>query len=241
MPQWSEFNRFANNYRSVHDENLAATGYSSFYFAERKIREIRNFVKQQSASLRILDLGCGDGLCARLFRNYFPNSDIQGLDVSRGIISKAQEKKSSKTSFGIFDGTRIPFLSEAFDVIMLANVLHHVDTAEKQVAILRECHRVLKIDGTLFVYEHNPINPITRKLVKDCPFDRNARLIRHTRLKLLLHKLDFNVKCRFIIFFPGSLARLDFLEKFLWWAPVSGQYCAICTKAPCKCHNYCQS
>ena len=226
-----EFDRFAGDYRRIHDNNLTAIGYSSSYFAERKVREIHARVKSCHLALRILDLGCGDGLCTDFFKTSFPNSAIYGLDVSAKTIFTAQKKGVSDTIFGIFDGRQIPFLTGTFNIIMLANVLHHIDTVEKQVSVLKECRRVLKTEGILFIFEHNPLNPITRRLVRHCLFDADARLILHTQMKRLLRRLHFDVKCRFIMFFPGFLAGLDFLEKFLWWAPIGGQYYAVCTKA----------
>jgi len=226
-----EFDRFAGDYRRIHDENLVGTGYSSYYFAERKVREIHARTKLHNSSLRILDLGCGDGLCTGLFKTYFPNANIQGIDVSMEGIFTAQKNEGSNAQFVLYDGMQIPFIKGTFSIILLSNVLHHIDTVEKQTSVLRECYRVLKKNGTVFIFEHNPINPITRRLVSQCLFDRNAKLILHTRVKLLLQRLDFDVKFRFIMFLPGFLKGLDFLERLFGWVPLGGQYYAVCKKA----------
>ena len=36
---------------------------------------------------------------------------------------------------------------------------------------------MLKNDGQLIIFEHNPLNPITRKIVKECEYDEDAILL----------------------------------------------------------------
>jgi hypothetical protein len=42
---------------------------------------------------------------------------------------------------------------------------------------IRYCYSRLKEDGHFIIFEHNPINPVTRHLVKNCPFDADAVLL----------------------------------------------------------------
>jgi len=144
MSNSSEFDKFTHNYRAIHNKNLKLTGYPSSYFAERKIREISNQIKNRNEPSRILDLGCGDGLCSFFFQNYFPNAYIHGLDISDESIQKAQQRKISKTRFSAYDGQHIPYDDESFNIIMLANILHHVTGTGKQKLILSECYRILQ-------------------------------------------------------------------------------------------------
>ena len=53
----------------------------------------------------------------------------------------------------------------------------------EHVALLAEIRRVLKPQGLLFVFEHNPLNPLTRHAVDTCPFDENAVLIRAPKMR----------------------------------------------------------
>jgi ubiquinone/menaquinone biosynthesis C-methylase UbiE len=180
--------------------------------------------------LRILDLGCGDGLCAFFLQNYFPSSYIHGLDISNNSIQKAQQRKLSKTRFSTYDGQTIPYENEYFNIILLANMLHHVADTGNQILILSQCYRTLKKNGTLFVFEHNPFNPMTRHIVNHCVFDKDAVLITHYKMNKILRYTGFVTTCRFIHFLPAFLHKLEFLEKRLWWVPIGGQYYYICIK-----------
>lgn len=230
MSNSSEFDKFTHNYRAIHNKNLKLTGYSSSYFAERKILEISNQIKNRNEPSRILDLGCGDGLCAFFLHNYFPNAYIYGLDISNESIQKAQQRKISRTRFSAYDGKQIPYDDESFNIIMLANMLHHVTGTRNQISILSECYRILKKNGRLFVFEHNPFNPITCHIVKNCPFDKDAVLINHYKMNKMLRYAGFVTKCRFIHFLPAFLRKLEVLEKLSWWAPIGGQYYYTCIK-----------
>jgi len=224
-----EFDKFAHDFRKIHNHNLRKTGYSSAFFAERKIREIARHVQNPKQSLTILDLGCGDGLCTAFLREYFPNSELQGLDVSEQSIQVAVRRDITGAKFTTYDGSQIPFKDGSFNIIMLAGVLHHVVEVQKQIHIIKECQRVLKREGMFFIFEHNPLNPITRRIVDDCPFDKNAKLINHIRMNKLIHLSGFKTSCRFIIFLPAFLKKVAFLENLMWWLPVGGQYYFICT------------
>ncbi|MBW2409964.1 MAG: class I SAM-dependent methyltransferase [Deltaproteobacteria bacterium] len=230
MMKQTEFDRFADNYRKIHNHNLRKTGYTSDFFAERKVSEIARLVADPKQNFNILDLGCGDGLCTAFFRQYFPNSFLQGLDVSGQSIQSAVRRDIPGAQFNIYDGSQIPFKNDSFHIILLAGVLHHVVDVPNQTRLIAECRRVLTKEGSLFVFEHNPLNPITRKIVDDCPFDKNAKLINPIRLKKRLQQNGFQTRCRFIIFLPALLKKFEFLENWIWWVPIGGQYYYICLK-----------
>ena len=60
-----------------------------------------------------------------------------------------------------------------------------------------------KQGGLFAVYEHNPINPMTRWAVWRCPFDHDAVLLRSGKVRELLRNQGFEiVKCRYLFFMP---------------------------------------
>ncbi len=229
-----DFNKFAKTYREFLDVSLRKIGFSSKYFADYKAREIYNFtinIKKASAN-RILDIGCGDGVGTLHLKKYFPQSLIVGLDVSSKCIQEAINNNPPDIQFHLFNGESLDYPQESFDTIVIANVFHHVPKII-QVSLLKECLRVLDKDGWLFIFEHNPNNPVTLYLVKDCVFDKDAVLMRTSALKKLLIGNNFSVKFRYIVFFPGFLKCFLPFEKFLYWLPLGGQYYS-CSK---KCLN----
>ena len=109
-------------------------------------------------------------------------------------------------------------------------VFHHIDHAE-HVSLLRELHRVIRPGGSLFIFEHNPYNPLTVRVVNSCPFDANAKLIRGSAMKSRLASAGFDeTAVQYRIFFPHALKALRPLEMSLKWLPLGGQYYTVSTK-----------
>lgn len=220
----SEFDKFAMDYRKIHTENVQkVSGEDSDYFTEYKIAEISRFMKDGKVWL---DFGCGDGNSARFILQYFPHSQYYGVDVSGESIEAAKERNIQGAHFEVYDGNKLPFKENTFDVVFIACVLHHipVDLRDK---LLKECFRVLKTDGELIVFEHNTRNPVTRKMVKDCPFDEDAILLPSGETKRRVKNAGFkDLKIRYTIFMPRKLffKKLLWMEKWLWFIPMGGQY-----------------
>jgi len=80
---------------------------------------------------RVLDVGCGDGIVAQLIATQLPDVSIEGIDV---LVRPA-----AKIPVRAFDGTRIPYPDQTFDVAMFVDVLHHADDP---LSLLREAARV---------------------------------------------------------------------------------------------------
>ncbi len=219
------FDSFAETYREVHTKSIKnVSGTDSFYFAEYKVKELVQFEENKEA--RVLDLGCGDGVTEVFLEKYFPLFNITGIDISEKSIEEAQKKQLKKSAFQIYDGNQIPFAKESFDVIFVAGVLHHIDAA-KQQAIVNELFRVLKVHGHLYLFEHNPVNPLTRFLVNTCVFDKGVKLLYSKKCKGLLQKSGFRIQnLIYTIFFPrtGFFKKLITLEKYIRKVPIGGQY-----------------
>lgn len=230
--KFDDFDKFSENYRNEHTKNIQkVSGVDSNYFSEYKIREISQNEKASHDSV-ILDFGCGDGNSAYYFSKHLFPKAYYGIDISINCIKEAEQRPLENCDFRIFDGAHIPFENGTFDIILIACVLHHVDSSFHN-NILRECHRVLKDEGRLYIFEHNPINPLTRRLVDTCPFDKDAVLIHSRELKKPLKEILFvNIKRKYTIFFPRKyfFKRLVFLEKYLSWCPLGGQYYIRCEK-----------
>lgn len=227
--QDQEFNIYAGNYREIHTQNVqAVSGQDSNFFTEYKIKEIasRNILAEDASWL---DLGCGDGNSFRFIKKYFPGSSYQGIDVSEESVKIARSNNDNADVFMAYDGKTIPFPDGTFDVVFIACVMHHI-LPENRANIISECRRVLKKGGKLIIFEHNPNNPVTMKLVNTCPFDDNAILLKCPECKSVVKAGGFeNVKSRFTIFLPrkGIFNKLLGIEKALTWLPLGGQYYVV--------------
>ena len=228
---YDDFDKFAKDYRQIHNESLKFTGTDSDYFSEQKVNEVKKH--EISSDLEVLDLGCGDGNSAYYFKTIFPDCRYTGLDTSVESVEQANLRGLDGCSFVHFDGFDIPFSDHAFDVVFIACVLHHVDRS-LHGRLLREVKRVLKPGGRLYIFEHNPLNPITRKIVRDCPFDEDAVLLSSSYTLGMLKKFGFeDPKAAYTLFFPRHKLFKSFLglEDYLKWVPLGGQYYAISKKA----------
>src|SRR5262245_20507999 len=155
-----------------------------------------------------------------------PKADIVGCDPSAESLVIARENPSC--GFTSMDelGT-----DAKFDLVIASCVFHHIPPQDRQMAI-RYCNSRLKEGGHFLIFEHNPINPVTRHLVKNCPFDADAVLLsmRETIERMRNAHLEID-ESSYCLFFPQQLAALRPFEKYLRWLPIGGQY-FVCASGP---------
>lgn len=220
----AEFDKFADEYLAIHQTNIRASGEAPDFFAEYKIKDIAHHVDGQIETSKILDFGGGIGTSVPHVRRYFPQGRLTCLDVSNRSLEIARERHGNAAEFVAFDGTTIPFDDDSYDVAYAACVFHHIDDPQHP-RLLGELKRILRPGGFLFVFEHNPLNPLTRQAVNTCPFDENAVLIPGWRMKDRFKQAGFrSVGLRYRIFFPHLLSRLRGLEPYMTWLPLGAQY-----------------
>jgi SAM-dependent methyltransferase len=227
----AEFDRFADEYEALLRRSVGASGEDPAYFAEYKVRDMAAALAAGGAQPgRILDFGSGSGGSVAFFQKYFPAADLLCLDVSRRSLALARGRASGFGSFACFDGATIPFRSDSIDAAFTACVFHHIP-AECHVALLREIRRVLRPGGAFFLFEHNPLNPLTRQAVGSCAFDRDAVLIRAGTMRARLRAAGFAAPAlAYRLFFPRALAKLRPLERYLTGLPLGAQYRLHATK-----------
>ncbi len=229
-----EFDRYAPDYTDILNPSLAMSGYDTAYFDEYKIRLVHTELAtaaRTASPFSFLNFGCGVGRSERIIAQYFSGCSIFSTDISADSIRIANENNKSLTNvtFALSDGSTIPF-ERSFDVIFCAGVFHHIPP-ENRLAILTELKKKLAPGGWLFIFEHNPWNPLTRRVVASCPLDENANLVTQPAMGQILKKSGFtDISHRFIVFFPRWLKILLPLEKFMGSCPLGAQYCVITTK-----------
>ena len=73
-----EFDRFADEYRATHAQNIRASGEGPEYFAAYKIADVARVWEQlfpEITAPAILDFGGGTGNSVPFFRRHFPQPD----------------------------------------------------------------------------------------------------------------------------------------------------------------------
>ncbi len=223
----SEFDKFADEYRSLHEADLTASGEAPEYFAEYKMKDLRRLIGETAPAAeggRFLDFGGGVGTAVPFFRKHLPRARLTCVDVSLKSLGVGTTRFGEHTRFVAFDGVQLPFADAIFDGAFAACVFHHIPP-DAHAALFSELRRVLKSGGLLMIYEHNPLNPLTVRAVNACPFDENAILIRASVLRAGVERSGFReARTRYRVFFPRSLQWLRVMENRLWWLPMGAQY-----------------
>jgi SAM-dependent methyltransferase len=102
------------------------------YVHRRRVRVLsRCFAALIPGPASVLDVGCGDGLLARLLQQQRPDLTVHGIDVVA--------RPGARVPVQPFDGRVIPYEGRRFDVVMFVDVLHHT---EDPLVLLREAARV---------------------------------------------------------------------------------------------------
>jgi SAM-dependent methyltransferase len=81
----------------------------------------------------VLDVGSGDGLLADAVLRRRPDIQFRGIDV--------MARPDARIPVTTFDGARLPYARDSFDVVLFADVLHHTAHAE---ALLRDARNVAR-------------------------------------------------------------------------------------------------
>jgi SAM-dependent methyltransferase len=228
----AEFDRLADDYYAQHQENIAITGEKPEYFSEYKIIDVARIARERSLEAgRVLDFGCGIGNSVPYFRKHFPAATLTCADVSRRSIELAKLRFPGTEKYVLIEDGVIPVESGSQDLVFTACVMHHIPH-EEHAHWLAELRRIVRPGGMLFVFEHNPLNPLTVRAVNTCPLDVNARLIRAGRLRRIAAESGWaQLSIDYRLFFPALAAPLRPLENHLRWLCLGAQYCLSGTRS----------
>lgn len=221
-----EFDRYAGAYTDLHRASIRASGEEPAYFSRYKARYMaaRLGALHKAMPLDVLDFGCGIGNSILPLREVFPAARLHGVDPSSESIRQASQAHSGVALFQSSASNALPYGDGSFNLVQAACVFHHIKPAERD-HWLREIRRVLKPGGDVFVFEHNVLNPLTIRAVRDCPFDEDAILLPRRELLTRVRAAGFaDVRARYIVFFPAALAFLRSLEPWLGLVPAGAQY-----------------
>jgi SAM-dependent methyltransferase len=228
----TEFDKVADEYLAIHSRNIRFTGDDPEYFARYKIEELRRrwIAVRKDGPMAILDFGTGVGASLSHLARAFPDAELTALDVSRKSLAVAESRIGDKAKFVLYEGGKIPLPLERFDLVFSSCVFHHIDPSE-HVGLLTQLRTLLRPGGWLVIFEHNPINPVTRYIVATCEFDENAVLIPAGRLKDCEKAAGFSkVEVVYTGFFPGVLRIMRPLEPYLSALPVGAQYYTLAVR-----------
>jgi SAM-dependent methyltransferase len=200
-----KFDAYAQDYGFLHQQSVRFSGEDVEYFARYKL----DCLTRLGAEGPLLDFGCGVGNVTKVLGQTF--ADVTGYDPSEDSLRLARQRvpraRFSSDLGSLKDGH--------FGVVVLAGVLHHILPAERDPVLLN-VRRKLRPRGRIVIFEHNPNNPVTRRAVRDCPFDDDAVLLPAAEVRERLRRAGFRAVMQdYIVFFPKVLSLLRPLEPRL--------------------------
>lgn len=218
------FDDYIETYKTEVDDSIGFIGQDTDFFIELKAQLLIKLAEKNFGDLskiKALDIGSGIGLVDRHIKHRLKN--LTGVDVEEGVVEKAK-KNNPEVDYLWYDGVRLPFEDNTFDLCFAINVVHHVPPAIWD-NFASEMRRVLKPGGIAAVFEHNPLNPLTRLAVKRCEFDRDAVLLSHSTLKTLFKTAGLKVfDDEYIVFFPFNAQVFRSIERIIKWLPLGAQH-----------------
>lgn len=153
----------------AYDESLPA------HVVEHYLKKRVAFIRQHVPPGPTLDVGCGTGVLARRLADL--GYQMHGVDPSRGMLAHLQQARPDIPAI-VGDGAALPFEDGTFALTYCIAVMHHVADNAAVRKTLTEMARVTRPGGRVLVWDHNPLNPYWRFLMKRVPQDTGAeRLI----------------------------------------------------------------
>jgi len=140
------------------DNFVAATRFAS----SEEFAEIKNILglNKSSKKLKILDLGCGNGIAAYAFASLGHDVTAVDPDLSEDVGLGATKRLGSVVQHGSIStfqsfAESLPFSNSTFDIVYTRQALHHFSDLYKGIA---ECSRVLNSRGLLLATREHVVD-----------------------------------------------------------------------------------
>lgn len=129
---------FQTAYQDFYTNNDVAWRMLGAKYKAKNIVEVCKSIQPQ----KILEVGAGDGSILHFLNEWNFAPEIYALEIAESGVEKIKERSlKSLTEVQVFDGYKIPYPDDSFDLVVLAHVLEHV---EHERILIRELKRVAK-------------------------------------------------------------------------------------------------
>jgi SAM-dependent methyltransferase len=234
----SVFDQVARDYERIHDRSLPPGVHSADFIRQRAARVSRWISERYAGSeFCYLDFGCGNGRMLKALLGFDSlralveagRLRLFGFDTSVESIGEARDLAGDDPICLVSDWKELP-AGLRFDFVISCHVFHHIPPSDRP-ATAQTLRDRMKTASRLVIWEHNPFNPVTRLLVKMCPFDADASLLTLSRTHALFRESAFHpVQHAYVNIFPPRWLRFKMwagIEERLLGFPVGAQYWAM--------------
>jgi SAM-dependent methyltransferase len=219
-----EFDAYTANYNEEINKALSFSGMDIDFFARVKNEYLIDIIEARlggADKVTVLDVGCGIANAHKQLVGRV--GKLSGIDISAESIAVARHTNPG-VFYEVFDGIHLPFPDCSLDAAFAINVFHHVPIAQRP-ALVDDIRRVLRPGGLFAIFEHNPLNPVTRHIVNTCAFDKDAILLKRQDSETLLRAAGFgDISSRYIFSVPPAGPLLRKVDRLFSLLPFGAQY-----------------
>lgn len=140
------------SWEKVSDWYSNSVGTQGHYYHQKIILPNLLRLMNLSANSKLLDLGCGQGILARMIPT---TVEYLGIDLSPSLIEKAREfDNNKKHSYGVSDITKdLPIRSSGFSHVAIVLALQNV---KHPFRVMANAAKHLSKEGKLFIVLNHP-------------------------------------------------------------------------------------
>ncbi|MBN2733771.1 MAG: methyltransferase [Methanomicrobiaceae archaeon] len=220
----ADFDVFVDKYDAILKEDLSLIAKSNelHFFPQSKADILKQITDRMNIEPEnILEYGCGIGNNLSFIKNKYPHSKIFGCDVSEKSLEVSRERYPDMDFFVIGKNNE---MKDMFDVILVPDVFHHIEPEDHKY-FLDTISSYLRKNGIVVVLEHNPYNPVTQHIVRNCSLDKNATLLSLKYMKSLFISSGYSACLKgYFMFFPPKYQKLSPLERYIQKIPFGAKY-----------------
>jgi len=221
------FNTNALQYHAELQQGLRLSGESACYFAEHRIDStVRISDKSLSQPVsNVLDYGCGVGSAIPFLVKGFPSARIYGSDIASEAVRVASLTHQHPRLQFVVDMARIQ--PGSIDLVYCNGVFHHIPANERQDC-LAQIGNCLQRGGLFCLWENHPWNPGTQWVMRNIPFDRDAKCLSPIESRRRMRASGFDIlTTEYHFFFPRSLRMFRRFERRMRYVPIGAQYVVV--------------
>ncbi len=111
---------------------------------------------------KALDLGAGPGYLDIEIVKRAPHIRIDGIDLTAELIGIARENSleagvADRLHFKVMNAVELKFEDNSYDMVFSTGMLHSLRKPDTIIKVLKECYRVLRPDGEVWIYDPSKV------------------------------------------------------------------------------------
>lgn len=160
------------------------------YISSKEKELLISLLKVGIVESPLLEVGCGEGANLINLRSMGYKPVYCGVDFCLGKVKFASFQGSNNARFICGDAVSLPLKDRCFNVVLLRDLLHHVDNHREDV--IREALRVCKESGYIFIIEGNGSKFTNRIFSSIISAEKGMRNSTKEKIERLLNLLQIN-------------------------------------------------